>query len=140
MSEIPMEYKVMKKKFFKSVQSALKDDLVGIIVYGGAASKRIFSGVSDIDFFIILQSLEKLSRPLSETYQSISDVMMEYLENPLFSSILDYEIYVENQLPTKNSLNGFSPIRALALSEGEVLVGENPFKEIKVSDDQLKEG
>ncbi|MHA2030863.1 MAG: hypothetical protein ACW99Q_15900, partial [Candidatus Kariarchaeaceae archaeon] len=35
---------------------------------------------------------------------------------------------------------GFSPIRALALSEGEVLVGKNPFKEIKVSDDQLKEG
>ena len=95
MSEIPIEYKVMKKKFFKSVHTALKDDLVAIIVYGGAASKRIFSGVSDIDFFIILKSLDNLSKSLSETYQVLSGVMMQYLEDPLFSSILDYDILVE---------------------------------------------
>lgn len=130
----------MKKKFFKSVSTALKDDLVGIIVYGGAASQRIFSGVSDIDFFIILKSIDKLSKPLSETYQVLSEVMMEYLENPLFSSILDYEVYVKDQLPNESSLNGFSPIRALALSEGELLFGENPVASLSLTDDQLREG
>ena len=40
MSEIPMEYKMMKKKFFKGIEKALGDDLVGIIVYGGSASER----------------------------------------------------------------------------------------------------
>ncbi|OLS23507.1 MAG: hypothetical protein HeimC2_26100 [Candidatus Heimdallarchaeota archaeon LC_2] len=135
-----MEYKVMKKKFSKSVQTALKEDLVAIIVYGGAASKRIFSGVSDIDFFIILKSLDNLSKPLSETYQVLSEVMMQYLEDPLFSSILDYDILVEDQLPTAESLRGFSSVRALALSEGELLYGENPFKDLKIDETELKYG
>ena len=130
----------MKKKFFKSIKKALGDDLVGIIVYGGAASERVFSGVSDIDFFIILKRVESLSKPLSEVYGALSIEIHTYLEDPLFSSLLDYDIYLENQLPQGDKLNGFSPIRALALSTGELLVGSNPFEKFKVADADLKSG
>ena len=47
MSEVPMEYKVMKKKFSKSLEKALGEDLIGVVVFGGAASDRVFSGVSE---------------------------------------------------------------------------------------------
>ncbi|MHA2170622.1 MAG: hypothetical protein ACXADH_02405 [Candidatus Kariarchaeaceae archaeon] len=140
MSEIPLEYKVMKKKFFKAIQKELGDDLVGIIVYGGAASERVFSGISDIDFCIIIKKLSELSRPLSDVYVALSKEILTFLEDPLFSSILDYDIYVEDQLPQDNNLRGFSPIRAHALSTGELLVGLNPFEGLQISDEDLKNG
>lgn len=140
MSEIPMEYKMMKKKFSKGVEKALGDDLVGIVVYGGSASERIFSGVSDIDFFIILKKVSELSKSLSAIYQELSSQVLEFLENPLFSSILDYDIYVSDQLPDGKDLRGFSPIRALSLKSGELLVGTNPFAEIELSDQEILNG
>ncbi len=135
-----MEYKVLQKKFFKALQKDIGDDLVGIVVYGSVASDLIFSGVSDIDFFIILKSVNELSKPLSEVYQKIGDKIKEFVNDPLFGSILDYDIYLMDQLPEGKDLKGFSPIRLLSLSKGLVLVGENPLEGYKVSNKQLKEG
>ena len=55
-----MEYKVLKKKFSMSLQKALGDELKSLMVYGGVAVNKVYSGVSDIDFFmIILDKVEK---------------------------------------------------------------------------------
>jgi len=62
------------------------------------------------------------------------------VENPLFASLLDYEIYTLDQLPDENGLNGFSAIKALALKESEVLHGENYFEKINLSKEELKSG
>ncbi|MCH8906814.1 MAG: hypothetical protein IH840_06970 [Candidatus Heimdallarchaeota archaeon] len=140
MSEIPMEYKMMKKKFSKGVEKALGENLVGIVVYGGSASERIFSGVSDIDFFIILKRADALTKPLSAIYGDLSKSVLEFFENPLFSSILDYDIYLEDQLPSNGNFNGFSPIRAISLREGELLTGTNPFAGMDIPDVDLKNG
>ncbi|MDH5645903.1 MAG: hypothetical protein OEZ01_07840, partial [Candidatus Heimdallarchaeota archaeon] len=115
-------------------------NLVGIVVYGGASSERVFSGVSDIDYFIILKSLDKLSKSLADVYNELSEGFNEFLDNPLFAALLDYDIYTEDQLPIKGNLNGFSPIRALALKHGELLYGVNPFKDIELSKDELISG
>jgi len=137
MSEVPMEYRVMKKKFSKSLKKSLKDSLSSVIVYGGAASDRVFSGVSDIDFLIVLNSVENLTS-LSEAYNKLGSEILSLLENPLFASLLDYDIYTVDQLPKDGDLNGFSAIRALALKTGETLVGDNPFADIELSKSQLK--
>lgn len=140
MSQVPMEYTVFKKKFFKSVEKALGDDLVGIIVYGGSSTERIFSGVSDVDFFILLKSISTLSKPLSEVYSALNGVISEFVTTPLFAAILDYDIYTEDQIPKGDDLNGFSAIRAVSLATGELLVGSNPFEGKKISEDDLRRG
>jgi len=140
MSAVPLEYKVMKKKLYKALDKGVGEDLEGVIVFGGSASDRIFSGVSDVDFLIVLKSITELSKPLAKVYEDISNVLMEFLENPLFSSLLDFEIYVMDQIPVGKELKGFSPIKALCLAEGELLQGNNPFEGMKITKKVLKDG
>ena len=66
MSEVPMEYKVLKKKFSMSLQKTLKDELKAVLVFGGVAANRVYSGVSDIDFMIIIDHIKNL-KSFSET-------------------------------------------------------------------------
>ena len=127
----------MKKKFSKSLQKTLGKNLASVIVYGGAASDRVFSGVSDIDFLIILKAVDQLTKPLSEVYNELGSEVLSLLDNPLFASLLDYEIFTEDFLPKDGDLNNFSAIRALALKSGETLIGENPFESLELSDAQL---
>ncbi|MCY3413604.1 MAG: nucleotidyltransferase domain-containing protein [Candidatus Heimdallarchaeota archaeon] len=138
MSEVPTEYKVFKKKFYKSLQKALGDDLLAVIVYGSCATDRIYAGVSDVDFFILLKKVDELSRPLSELYQEFNTVISEFISNPLFAAILDYDIYTEDMIPKGKNLNGFSAIRAVSLKTGETLAGKNPFEKMTISKEDLK--
>jgi len=138
MSEVPMEYKVLKKKFSMSLQKALGDDLKSILIYGGVAANRVFSGVSDIDFMIILDKIENLKN-FSETISNIGREVLSMIENPLFASLLDYEIYTLDEIPNKKSMNGFSAMKALSLKEGELLFGENYFESLELSDINLKD-
>ena len=131
---------MFKKKFFKSFQKALGDDLTGLLVYGGSATERIFPGVSDVDFFIIIKKVDELSKSLAEIFEVINTTISEYVSNPLFAAILDYEVYTEDQLPNGDDLNGFSAIRACALSTAEVLAGSNPFEGMKFESDELSKG
>lgn len=140
MSSVPTEYKVFKKKFYKSLEKALGENLVGIVVYGGSATDRIFPGVSDVDFFILLKRVENLTRPLSEIYSAINTVITEFISNPLFAAILDYDVYTEDQIPNEDNLNGFSAIRALALTTGEKLSGSNPFEGMNIDGSELLKG
>ena len=132
-----MEYKVLKKKFSMSLQKSLNDDLKSILVYGGVAANKVYSGVSDIDFMIIIDHLKELNS-LSNTIENIGKEILSTVENPLFASLLDYEIYTLDQLPNHEGLNGFSAIKALALKESEVLFGENYFQALKINANELK--
>ena len=60
------------------------------------------------------------------------------IENPLFASLLDYEIYTLDQIPSGDEINGFSLMKILALKEGEILFGENHFSEVKIGQDDVK--
>lgn len=137
MSEVPMEYKVLKKKFSMSLQKSLKDDLKAILVFGGVAANKVYSGVSDIDFMIIIDHIKNL-KSFSETINKLGQEILSMVENPLFASLLDYEIYTLDQLPDANGMNGFSAIKALALKESEVLFGENYFDSLNIDKENLK--
>ena len=110
-----MEYKVLKKKFTMSLQKTLKDDLKAVLVFGGVAANRVYSGVSDIDFMIIIDHVENL-KSFSETIDNIGKEILSMVENPLFASLLDYEIYTLDQVPSNKSMNGFSAVKAEKLS------------------------
>ncbi len=75
---------------------------------------------------IIIDHVENL-KSFSETINKIGEEILLMVENPLFASLLDYEIYTLDQLPNNKSMNGFSAVKALALKESEVLFGENYF-------------
>lgn len=137
MSEIPMEYKVLKKKFSMGLQKNLKDELKAVLVFGGVAANKVYSGVSDIDFMIIIDNVNNL-KSFSETVEKIGKEILSMIENPLFASLLDYEIYTLDQLPNKKTMNGFSAIKTLALKDAEVLYGENYFEEIIINEESLK--
>jgi len=132
-----MEYKVLKKKFTMSLQKTLKDELKAVLVFGGVAANRVYSGVSDIDFMIIIDHVENL-KSFSETIENIGKEILSMVENPLFASLLDYEIYTLDQLPNNTSMNGFSAIKALALKESEILFGENYFESLEINKENLK--
>ncbi len=133
-----MEYKVLKKKFSMSLQKVLKDELKAVLVFGGVAANKVYSGVSDIDFMIILDHVKNL-KSFSETIEKIGKEIISMVENPLFASLLDYEIYTLDQLPNSKGLNGFSAIKSLALKESEILFGENYFKTLNISKESLKD-
>lgn len=137
MSEVPMEYKVLKKKFSMNLQKNLKDDLKAVLVFGGVAANRVYSGVSDIDFMIIIDHIKNL-KSFSETIDNIGKEILSMVENPLFASLLDYEIYTLDQLPNDKSMNGFSAVKALALKESEILFGENYFEKLDIDKENLK--
>jgi len=137
MSEVPMEYKVLKKKFSMNLQKSLKDELKSILVYGGVAANRVYSGVSDIDFMIILDNVNNLNS-FSETINKIGREVLSMVENPLFASLLDYEIYTLDQIPNNKSRMGFSAIKTLALKDSEVLFGENQFEALELTKEDLK--
>jgi len=137
MSEAPMEYKVLKKKFSMSLQKVLGDELKSLIVYGGVAVNKVYSGVSDIDFMIILDKVEKLEN-FSETIKKIGNEVLATIENPLFASLLDYEIYTLDQIPSGDNMNGFSMMKVLSLKDGEVLFGENYFSDIEINLQNVK--
>ena len=137
MSEVPMEYKVLKKKFAMSLQKTLGNELKSLLVFGGVAANRVYSGVSDIDFMIIIDNIKNLSS-FSETINKIGGEVLSMVENPLFASLLDYEIFTLDQLPNNKSMNGFSAVKALALKESEVLFGENYFESLDIDKENLK--
>ena len=132
-----MEYNVLKKKLSMGLQKSLKDKLKSLLVFGGVAANRVYSGVSDIDFMIILDKVENLNT-FSSTIEEIGKNILQMIENPLFASLLDYEIYTLDQLPDKSDMKGFSTIKALALKESEVLYGENYFSEIEINEENLR--
>ncbi len=132
-----MEYKVLKKKFSMSLQKTLKDELKAVLVFGGVAANRVYSGVSDIDFMIIIDHIKNL-KSFSETIDNIGKEILSMVENPLFASLLDYEIYTLDQLPNDKSMNGFSAVKALALKESEILFGENYFEKLDIDKENLK--
>ena len=122
-----------------SLTKNLGNEIKSILVFGGAAANKVYSGVSDMDFMIIIDSMENLTS-ITDTYNKIGNEILSIIDNPLFASILDYEIYSLDQLPNNKNLNGFSPMKILSLKNAEVLFGENYFTDINVTEDDLKAG
>ncbi len=56
---------MFSKKLSMGLQKSLKDKLKSLLVFRSVAANRVYSGVSDIDFMIILDKVENLNSPSS---------------------------------------------------------------------------
>ncbi len=139
MSSIPIEYSMLKKKFKKELTSKLGEDLFDLSVYGSAVKSDLFPGVSDVNFLIVIKNPETLSKQASEVIQEISSMVKAFRDDPTFTTLLDYKLLFEQNLPNKKGLNGFSPLRALSLSDGESLIHKTfPYSDLNISEEELR--
>ena len=136
-SQIPMEYVMFQKKLGMEMSKTLSDSMVAFYIIGSTAGSSVFPGVSDVNFILVLKDdLEDSASVL----KSAAGVFQNYKDNPMFTTLVDFEIYYESQMPTDDDLNAFKPLKALALKSALVYSTEkkkflpsgNPYKDLKV--------
>ena len=145
-SIIPMEYKVLQKKIALEMYKTLGDDIVHLFIIGSSANSTVFPGVSDVNFVLIIKAPQNLTNPASETFVKIAEIIKNFKDDPIFTTLVAIEIYFETQLPSLKDLGGFSPIKAVALKVGQIYLPatkkfsteENPMKNYEIDEKQLK--
>lgn len=143
-----MEYVMLQKKLGMEMARALGDDMAHFFILGSSANSTVFPGVSDVNFTLILKDPNDLSESPAAVTQKALDIFKEYKDNPMFTTLVDFEIYFESQLPANGELNGFHPIKALALKSALIysttakkFVDEgNPFADLEINAADLKNG
>ena len=87
------EYQNLIDDFTKDVKSDLKDIIQSLILVGSVVTKEHIAGESDCDFLIILKD-KASGEKLQESMEKISQVVLKYLEDPLYSSLIDVEVVI----------------------------------------------
>ncbi len=136
---LPPEYGMLQKKIAKEMMNAIGDDLVDIIVYGSAVEGKLFSGVSDNNFIFVIKDTP--SNEFDQVVTKIAEIVKTYRDNPMFATMIQFQIMSESQMASANSLNGIPAVMALALKEGVSLKnkGSNPYKDLEINKEQVKE-
>ena len=84
-------------------------------IIGSSAGFSVFPGVSDVNFILVLQPPDKLSDIPSKVIQKAIGVFHNYKDNPMFTTLVDFEIVFPSQMPMSKSLGSFKALRAVAL-------------------------
>lgn len=135
---LPMEYAMLQKKLTKDLIQKMGDDLEDIVVYGSGVTGNMFSGVSDMNFLFVVK--DKTSIPVDQIVKKMSEVILNYRENPMFTTMIQFDICFKAQMPNENSTGGFPPIMAVALKEAQSLKNKNnPFQNIQLDKNKVKE-
>lgn len=129
-----VEYMVIKKKLINQL-GALGDNIKGLILYGSIAKGDGFyiPGESDIDFYLIVGNENIL-----ETYEKIANVVGQFRSEPLFAPLLDLRV-VEDEEVKPEHYDALGILMARGASQGEVLIGENPLKDVEFPDSVIKQ-
>ncbi len=131
------EYQNLIDEFTKDVKAKLKNDIECLILVGSVVTKEHIAGESDCDFLIVLK--EKASGDnLEKTMIKISEVVAKYLEDPLYSSLLDVEVLTNTEIPKDGEGTDYPWTRVLVAQMGKTLIGKNPFEKIKIKDEDIK--
>jgi hypothetical protein len=147
-SQIPMEYVMLQKKLGTELNKILAEDLFQLLIVGSSANSTVYPGVSDVNFLIVLNDPDKLSASPFEVTNKALELIKQYKDNPMFTTLVDFEIYFESQMPTDNGLNGMSGIKALALKSALVFDKTsqkfvdkgNPYEKLKIDSGDLRAG
>ncbi len=131
------EYEMLVKQVTEKMinHPALKDQIVCLMIYGSYAKRLHVVGESDINFLIIL----KASKEAEKAIEVISNIAEEIV-TPEIAHIFDLMILKEDDLTDLEKFGpDFTYIHALYAKDGEIIQGENVFKDIDFSDEQIKE-
>lgn len=131
------EYKNLVDEFTKDVKKELSKEVKDLLLIGSYVSEEHIAGESDCDFLIILN--EKASGDnFEKSMEAISNIVLKYLEDPLYGSIIDVEVLGASDIPV-NDETEYPWTKILVAQKGKVLIGENPFKSIKIKEENVKE-
>ena len=132
------EYQNLIDEFTKDVKTELKNEVESLILVGSVVTKEHIAGESDCDFLIILKD-KAAGDKLEQTMEKISEVVAEYLEDPLYSSLLDVEVLTSEEIPLDGQETDYPWTRVLIAQMGKALIGKNPFEKIKIKEEDIKE-
>ncbi|MHA1200717.1 MAG: hypothetical protein ACTSQF_15465, partial [Candidatus Heimdallarchaeaceae archaeon] len=108
-----------------------------LLLVGSVVTKEHIAGESDCDFVMILK--EKAGgENLEKSMEKISKVVLKYLEDPLYSSLLDLEVLTKEEIPKDGVGTDYPWTRVLVAQRGKALIGKNPFEGIKIKDEDIK--
>ncbi|MHA1302926.1 MAG: nucleotidyltransferase domain-containing protein [Candidatus Heimdallarchaeaceae archaeon] len=127
------EYKNLIDEFTKDIKEQLSKEVQSLLLVGSVVDDVHILGDSDCDFVVVISEKYEKGEKLQKTLEKLGQIISKYLEDPLFSSLIDVQI-VEPSL-----LSSISPSKILVAQNGKALIGENPFEKIEVTDEQLKE-
>ncbi len=133
------EYDDLIKEFTKDVKTQLSDETKCLLLIGSVVTNDHLPGESDCDFLLVLNKSATIGEKLEETLGKIGDIINKYFEEPVYASLIDVEILEEDFIPS-NGNNAYPGTKIIRAQQGKALIGENPFLDINVSDEQLKEG
>jgi len=133
------EYKNLIDAFTKDVKERLTSEVKSLLLVGSVAAGEHIAGESDCDFVLILKDNACSPNAIHDTLTKIRDVINTYLEDPLFSSLIDVEVISENDVPTGDNDTKYPWTKVLVAKNGKVLIGDNPFNNIEVKEEKIKE-
>jgi hypothetical protein len=131
------EYQNLIDEFTKDVKADLKNEVDCLLLVGSVVTKEHIAGESDCDFVIVLKD-KAAGDNLEKTMEKISEVVAHYLEDPLYSSLLDVEVLTSEEIPTDGQTTDYPWTRVLVAQMGKTLIGKNPFEKIKIKEEDIK--
>ena len=132
------EYQNLIDEFTKDVKAELKNEVQSLLLVGSVVTQEHIAGESDCDFLIILKD-KASGEKLEETMEKISKVVVKYLEDPLYSSILDVEVLGDDEIPKQGEDSDYPWTKILVAQRGKALIGDNPFTKLKIDEEKIKD-
>lgn len=134
------EYEMLGKQFKKKIEAdtELNAQVKTLIIYGSYAKRLHVVGESDINFAIVLKT--GFSKAKNEKAIEKIGQIAENLVTPEVAHIFDLMILKEEDISQFDKFGpDFTYIHALYAKDGEVILGENVFSSIEVTDEQVQE-
>ncbi|MHA2346659.1 MAG: hypothetical protein ACXACP_08085, partial [Candidatus Hodarchaeales archaeon] len=131
------EYEMLVKLVTEKMKNnpALKDQIVSLLIYGSYAKRLHVVGESDINFLIVLKTSDESEKAI----EVISNVA-EDIVTPEIAHIFDLMILKEDDLTDLEKFGpDFTYIHALYAKDGEIIQGDDLFKDISFSDEKIRE-
>jgi hypothetical protein len=132
------EYQNLIDEFTKDVKAELKNEVQSLLLVGSVVTQEHIAGESDCDFLIILKDKASGDK-LEETMEKISKVVVKYLDDPLYSSIIDVEVLADDEIPKQGGDSDYPWTKILVAQNGKALIGNNPFSKLKIEEEKIKE-
>lgn len=114
---------------------ALKDQIMSLIIYGSYAKRLHVVGESDINFLIVLKASDEAEKAIDVISKTAEEMV-----TPEIAHIFDLMILKDDDIPDFEKFGpDFTNIHALYAKDGEIIQGENLFKDINFSDEQIRD-
>ncbi len=127
------EYEMLIRNFVRKIETSghLKSHIECLLVYGSYAKSVAIIGESDLNFLLVTKSKVDISKELVPIVNALKTPEVEHIFNLL---VLPKENVIKS---AKNGGVRFSSIHALSAKYGRVLYGENPLKNVKITNESI---